>query len=99
MNESNDTSLSVAGMVLGIVSIVSLLGPGFSGGFWLCLLMSLVGVVLSAMGAKRNPAGRPGHGMAVAGLTLNIVVLALAVIMMASCAAVAITSLGAAYYL
>ena len=52
--------------------------PGHSG--WLTLVIAIVGLVLAIMGLKRNPAGQPGHGMAVAGLVLTIIALALAVI-------------------
>lgn len=50
--------LSVAGMVIGIVSVF----------FGLLLVLPLVGGILSLMGLRREPAGR---GMAITGLVLN----------------------------
>lgn len=56
---------SVASMILGIISVV--------GGFTF-LLPPIVGVVLGHIGLKREPHGR---GMAIAGLVMNYVSLAL----------------------
>lgn len=59
------TGLSVASLVLGILSII--------GGFTL-VVPPIVGVVLGHMGLKREPAGR---GMAIAGLVMNYLSVAL----------------------
>ncbi|MFI7397559.1 DUF4190 domain-containing protein [Micrococcus luteus] len=56
---------SVASMILGIISVV--------GGFTF-LLPPIVGVVLGHLGLKREPHGR---GMAIAGLVMNYISLAL----------------------
>ncbi|MDX2341536.1 DUF4190 domain-containing protein [Micrococcus sp. M4NT] len=59
------TGLSVSSMILGIVSLV--------GGLML-FFPPIVGVVLGHMGLKREPNGR---GMAIAGLVMNYISLAL----------------------
>lgn len=50
--------LSIAGMVLGLVSIF----------FGLVLVLPAVGIILSILGIRREPAGR---GMAITGIILN----------------------------
>lgn len=50
--------MSVASMVLGLVSIV----------FGFTFVLPLIGFVLGVVGIRREPAG---HGMAVTGLVLN----------------------------
>lgn len=75
---ADSKGLSISGMVVGIVALVGNVLPGFPS--TLVAVMAVVGIVLSAMGMRRNPSGAPGHGMAVAGLVMNIVALALDVI-------------------
>ncbi|MDY6054674.1 DUF4190 domain-containing protein [Micrococcus sp.] len=66
--EESGTGLSIASMVLGILSVI--------GGFSLVVL-PIVGVVLGHMGLKREPRGR---GFAIAGLVTNYVALLLLVL-------------------
>ena len=63
--QTDGVGRSVASMILGIISVV--------GGFTF-LLPPIVGVVLGHIGLKREPHGR---GMAIAGLVMNYVSLAL----------------------
>lgn len=60
--EQGGKGLSVAGMVLGIVSIACC---GFIG-----IICGIVGLVLSIVALKNN---RPGRGMATAGLVCSVV--------------------------
>lgn len=55
--------MSVASMVLGLVSIV----------FGFTFVCPVVGLILGIIGIKREPAGR---GMAIAGIIINAVILA-----------------------
>lgn len=66
--QTDGTGRSVASMILGILSII--------GGFAL-VLPPIVGVILGHMGLKREPNGR---GMAIAGLVMNYLSLALVLI-------------------
>lgn len=50
--------MSITGMILGIASVA----------FGLVLIVPAVGIVLSVLGFRREPAGR---GMAIAGIVLN----------------------------
>ena len=67
--QSAGTGLSIASLILGILSIV--------GGFSL-LLPPIVGVVLGHMGRRREP---NGQGMALAGLIMNYLALAFILLM------------------
>lgn len=67
----NRTGTATASMVVGIVALA---------GEWLGILpwfvgfvLGIVAVCLAANGLKACPDGRPGHGMAIAGLVLGIV--------------------------
>ena len=86
MQQSN--GLAVAGMVVGIVSIVAAFFL-----WWLGLIVGIVGIVLSAMAMKR-PGGR---GMAVAGLVCSIIgaVLSLSTILCVMCALGSLAAVGA----
>lgn len=71
-NQQGGFGLSVASMVLGIVSIL------FCCCFWyISLPCGLVGLILGAIAIKKN---NKGKGMAIAGLVLSIVSLALVVV-------------------
>lgn len=76
--------MAIAALVLGIISIV--LGV-FLGGIigWLCIIVSIAGIVLGALG--RNDEQQ--KGMATAGLVMSIVGLAFGVIEMVVCSALA----------
>lgn len=76
--DQNKKGFSTAALVLGILAVVFLFIPGVPG--WLCLIISIVGLVLAAKGMRINPAGQSGHGMAVAGLVLCIISLVLSLI-------------------
>ncbi len=73
-NNKNGVGLGVASMVLGILAIL------FSCCFYyLSVPLSLVGLILGAVGIKKNN----GKGMAIAGLVLSIISLALGIITIA----------------
>lgn len=61
-SENGGMGMSIASMVLGIVSIVCCGAIG--------IICGIVGIVLSTLALKGN---KPGHGMAVAGLTCSII--------------------------
>ena len=66
---------ATASMVLGIVAVV-LCWAG-----WFCfvsLVMAIVAIILGIQAGKSCPPGYQGHGMAIAGLILGIIAVALA---------------------
>lgn len=74
---------AVAGMVLGIVSIVfGFLGTWFS---VLALPMAIVGLVLSVLGGKQLKAAGQPAGIATAGLVLGIIAVVLTAIFFFTC--------------
>ena len=90
-------SYATAGMILGIVSVVSLVIGVFAFGallYTLSLICGIVGIILSAKGRK-NPINK---GQATAGLVLSIVGTTIAGIGFAcvTCACAAIGCVGAA---
>lgn len=74
--------MAIAALVLGIISII--LGL-FLGGIlgWLCLIVSIAGIILGAMG--RNDEQQ--KSLATAGLVMSIVGMALGVVEMVVCSA------------
>lgn len=68
--ESNNTANATASLVVGIVALVT--SWFFSSWSFVGIVLGVVGIVLAASAFKDCPAGRPGHGMAVAGLVLSI---------------------------
>jgi len=67
--------LAVAGMVLGIISVaIFCLWP-------ISLICAIVGLCLSVAGKSRAEAAKTGNGMAVAGIALSCIALALVVVM------------------
>ncbi len=97
MDQSNK-GFSIAALVLGLLAIVFMFVPGIPG--WLCLLLSIIGLVLASKGMKLNPAGEPGHGMAVAGLVLCIITLVMSlfavICVMGACATLGVIGAAAA---
>ena len=84
--ENNKNPLAIAGLVLGIVSVV------FAFLYvWIGLITGIVGIVLSAKGRK-TPAKK---GMATAGLVLSIIGTALSGVLVA-CALCVIGTVGTA---
>jgi len=70
-------SLAVTGMIMGILAITC--GICCHG-----LPFNLLGIIFSAIGLsqiKQDPAGQKGRGMAIAGLVLSIISIALAVLL------------------
>ena len=65
--EAPPRGLSIASLVIGLVSIV--LGYTF--------VLPIVGLILGVLGLKREPAGR---GMAIAGIVINAIILAFVVL-------------------
>ena len=66
--------MAVASLVLGILSAILALVPGC--GFF-SLIPAIIGLILGIIGAKSDPRNpgqpKPGKGMAIAGIVLNIV--------------------------
>ncbi len=90
--------MGVAALVLGIVSII--LGAAFSWTVW----VGIVGIVCGAAGIVLGAIGRkthPSDSLALAGLVLSIVGLAISAICVISCAACYCSTYGALwnYYL
>ena len=80
--------MAIAGMVLGILSLVA--------GFWFWFVgvpMGIVGLVLSAVGGKKLKAAGQPRGMAIAGLVLSIVSLA-STVLVTVCGVLALGALG-----
>jgi hypothetical protein len=76
--------LAVAGMVLGIISLV-FFWAGFFG-----MIIAVVAIILSSVGiSQTNRNGQAGKGMAIAGLTTSLVAVGLFVIVVAFVASVA----------
>ena len=75
--------MGVAGMVLGIIAIVTC--------WWgyaaiVSMILAIVGLVLSIMGRKKNAEVGAPAGMATAGLIMSIIALVLSVIVFIACA-------------
>lgn len=72
--------MAVASLVLGILSAILALVPGCG---FLSLIPAAVGLILGIIGAKSDPKNpgqpKPGKGMAIAGIVLNIVAVLLCV--------------------
>lgn len=62
--------MAVAGLVLGIVSIVLSFIPCIN---WSAILPAIVGIVLSSVGLAQSKKTGEGKGMATAGLVLSII--------------------------
>lgn len=78
--------MAVAGMVLGIVSVVTLMIP-FLGGP-MAIVMAAVGLPLSVVGLRKAQAAGAPTGVAKAGLVLNIIALGLAFLALVACGAI-----------
>ena len=77
--------LTIAGLVLGIVAIIFAFIPGIGWLGWIC---GIVGIVLSAISISASKKAGEKNGMAVAGLVLSILALAIGIILvMVACAA------------
>ncbi len=85
--QQSSRGICIAGMVVGIVSIIFT----FIGGFltWIGLVAAIVGLVLSIIGMKKSKETGEPRGMAIAGLVTSIVALAIWVIVFACVAAAA----------
>jgi len=70
-------SLSIAGMVLGIVCLAIMCIPYIN---FVSIPCAIVGLILSIMGKKKSKAAGQPTGMATAGIILSIIALALAII-------------------
>lgn len=82
MEEKKSNGFAIAGLVLGILSIVSSFTIVFAGLGWLGLVLGIVGIVMGVMAKKRNPSG-----MATAGLVLSIIGTVLCGITFVACVA------------
>jgi len=66
--------LAIASLVLGILSLVGVWAPGFN------ILFAVIGLALGAVAQKQlSEAGAP-HGIATAGIILNLIFLAVGII-------------------
>lgn len=83
-----NTGYATASMVLGILAVIFMFFTGIPG--WVCIVISVIGLVLATRGLRECPAGQPGHGMAVAGVVLNVIALVMSalalVCVMGACA-------------
>ena len=89
--------MSIAGLVLGVVAIVFVFIPGVSFLGW---IMGVVGIVLSAIAISQAKKAGEKNGMAVAGLVLSIVSIAIGIIvvMVACIAGCAIAGTAGLFY-
>lgn len=69
-----NTGYATASMVLGILAVVFMFFTGVPG--WVCIILAIIGLILASRGLRECPSGQPGHGMAVAGVVLNVIALA-----------------------
>ena len=77
--------MSIAGLVLGIVAIVFVFIPGISFLGWIC---GVVGIILSALAISQSKKAGQKNGLAVAGLVLSIISIAIGIIVaMVACIA------------
>ncbi len=76
--------MEVAALVLGIVSLATSLGLGLANMGWLGSICAIVGIVLGAIGLKRNGAKK---GYAKVGLILSIVALSWGIVATIACIA------------
>lgn len=74
--------MSVAGLVLGIISLVLFWVPLFN---TLALILGIVGIILSAKGKKKSAAVGAPTGVGTAGLVLSIIGTVVAAIGFFSC--------------
>lgn len=77
--------MAIASMVLGIVGIVFFWVP------WLCIPCAIVGLILGAVSKRRIAEANGqlgGGGMAVTGIVLSIIALALYVLGLIACASI-----------
>ena len=91
--QNNGKGLSVAGLVLGICSVV--VGLIING--WVGLICGIIGIVLSVMGRNKAKAAGAPTGMATAGLVCSIIATAIiAVVFLAAiiCVSAAEAALG-----
>lgn len=72
--------MAVASLVLGICALVF----PFIGLGWLSMLLGIVGLILGALGKKKNPEKK---GIATAGLVMSIIAVALGLVSWIACAA------------
>ena len=75
--------MGIAGMILGILAMIFLWIP-FVGGV-IALLMVAVGLPLSGAGLRSARRNGAGAGMAIAGIVLNVVALAIILVAVAAC--------------
>lgn len=78
--------MAVAGMVLGIVSVVTLMIPLL--GAPMAIFMAAVGLPLSAVARRKAQAAGAPTGISTAGLVLNIIALGLALVTLMACGAI-----------
>ena len=91
--QNNGKGLSVAGLVLGICSVV--VGLIING--WVGLICGIIGIVLSVMGRNKAKAAGAPTGMGTAGLVLSIIgtaIIAVVVISAIICVSAAEAALG-----
>ena len=82
---SPSKGLTIAGLVLGIVAIIFAFIPGVNWLGWIC---GVVGIVLSAVAISQSKKAGEKNGMAVAGLVLSIISIAIGIIVfMVACIA------------
>lgn len=71
--------MGIAGLVLGIISVV--IGVAIPSIGWLGLIAGIVGIILSALAIKQQPAG-----IHTAGLVLSIIGVGLSLVLWIACA-------------
>lgn len=67
--------LGIASMILGILSLVMLFGPGVGGLLFVDIILAIVGLILGAVGMSKGKKVGASNDMAVAGLVCSIITL------------------------
>jgi hypothetical protein len=80
--------MGIASMVLGIVSLVVMFIPGIG---IIAIPMSIIGIILGAVGKKQLSAAGQPSGFAVAGIVTGIIALVISAIFSLMCGACAAT--------
>jgi len=77
VNPSNAKGFGIAGMVIGIIAIITSFIPCF---FWWAITLGVMGLVLSAIGLGQAKKANLSRGMAIAGLICSVIAIVIVVV-------------------
>ena len=78
--------MGVVSLVFGIISLILCWIPAIN---WVALVLSVIGIVMGAVGKSKAKKSGQGSGVATAGLVLSIIATALGGILILACGACA----------